>query len=298
MSTYVMSDIHGHKLEFDEMLDKIGFSGDDELWILGDIIDKGNEGGEMLRWAVDDAPDNVHFLLGNHEDMAYTALKVTGGKRYIWGDMPWSYNGGRDTLYQLEKTFDEDIDGTETTKWINEKMLPWIESLPTYKYLEVNGRPFMLVHAGFDPNMFDSVPEEDRWGHWIDCNIDSGARNESHDVGHGFGQQDDQHMLWERAKWHTDEADAPVETVFGHTHFKEGLIGDYEDYYGMRISGGMGKIAHFRNKHAIDCGCAYAHSHPRENILGRYALGCLRLDDMKEFYVKVRDDDHIDYDPW
>lgn len=299
MSTYVMSDIHGHKLEFDAMLDKIGFSDDDELYILGDIIDKGLESAEMLKWTVEDAPDNVHFLLGNHEDLAYCAMKHSGGRRYIPNDDPWSWNGGRETLWQLEKLFGEDIDGDETTQWINGKMLPWIESLPTHKYVEVNGKPFMLVHAGFDPGMYDSIPEEDKWGDMrCDGNFDMFARNDWEEVGHGFGSQGAQYMLWERTTWHIDKHDAPVETVFGHTYFKPSLMEGYQEYYRVLVQGGAGKIAHIKNKHGIDCGCAYAPRNPRENMLGMYSLGCLRLDDMAEFYVQCRADDHVETDPW
>lgn len=299
MSVYVMSDIHGHKKELDEMLEKIGFSDEDELYILGDIIDKGLESAEMLKWAVEDAPDNVHFLLGNHEDLAYCSMKRSEGRRYIPQDDPWSWNGGGATLAQLEELFGEDIDGKETTAWICDRMLPWIESLPTHKYLEVDGRPFMLVHAGFDPGMYDSIPEEDKWGDMsCDVNFDKYARNDWEEVGHGFGSQGTQYMLWERKAWHLDENDAPVETIFGHTYFKPELVELYEDCHGMRITGGQGKIAHFRNKHGVDCGCAYAARNPRGNMLGMYALGCLRLDDMREFYVQCREDDHEYIDPW
>ena len=40
---------------------------------------------------------------------------------------------------------------------------------------------------------------------------------------------------------------------------------------------GKDKIYHNKNNIVIDCGCTYG---------GR--LACLRLDDMKEFYVKVK----------
>ncbi|WP_455810217.1 metallophosphoesterase, partial [Clostridium butyricum] len=41
MSRYVMSDIHGCYAEFIEMLQKINFGDDDELYVLGDIFDRG-----------------------------------------------------------------------------------------------------------------------------------------------------------------------------------------------------------------------------------------------------------------
>lgn len=41
MAHYVMSDIHGEADRFHAMLEKIHFSDDDTLYILGDVIDRG-----------------------------------------------------------------------------------------------------------------------------------------------------------------------------------------------------------------------------------------------------------------
>ena len=43
--TYVMSDIHGMSHLLEEMLEKIRFSAEDRLYILGDMIDRGPDPG-------------------------------------------------------------------------------------------------------------------------------------------------------------------------------------------------------------------------------------------------------------
>lgn len=44
--TYVISDLHGYPLEkFKMLLDKSGFCEDDFLYILGDVVDRNNDGG-------------------------------------------------------------------------------------------------------------------------------------------------------------------------------------------------------------------------------------------------------------
>ena len=43
--TYVMSDIHGMSHLLKEMLEKIRFSAEDRLYILGDMIDRGPDPG-------------------------------------------------------------------------------------------------------------------------------------------------------------------------------------------------------------------------------------------------------------
>lgn len=67
MSTYVISDIHGCYTEFMQMLEKIKFDPKkDELIIAGDIIDRGPENLQMLRY-MESKPESVMFLMGNHD---------------------------------------------------------------------------------------------------------------------------------------------------------------------------------------------------------------------------------------
>ena len=288
MSTYVMSDIHGHKSAFDKMLEKIEFGTDDELYVLGDIIDKGSESADMLFWAVEEAPDNIHFLLGNHEDMAYSALAETGGRLWAFQGALWERNDGFSTMRQIGEIFGEGLDGEKSEQWVTNKLLPWIDELPLYQFVDIGNRKIMLVHAGFDPWMFENVPDDEKWpDSFCDGNWDYHARRQMVEVPYGFGLQCAQNMLWERVTWHIDPHEAPLETVFGHTYFKQELIDAYVDYRKMDIRGGAGKIAHFQNKHAIDCGCAYARRDAEGCRQGLYNLGCLRLDDMSEFYVPI-----------
>lgn len=48
---YVTSDLHGYPPEaFMKLLDRAGFTGDDFLFVLGDVIDRGEYGAELLLW--------------------------------------------------------------------------------------------------------------------------------------------------------------------------------------------------------------------------------------------------------
>lgn len=67
--TYVMSDIHGQFDALMRMLEQIGFTEDDELYILGDVVDRGSKSIECIKWIMEQ--DNVLTLLGNHELMLY-----------------------------------------------------------------------------------------------------------------------------------------------------------------------------------------------------------------------------------
>ena len=71
--TYIISDIHGCYTEFAGLLDKIDFSDEDELFILGDAIDRGPEPikviQDLMHWP------NVTYILGNHDDMMLQSLR-------------------------------------------------------------------------------------------------------------------------------------------------------------------------------------------------------------------------------
>ena len=47
---YVTSDLHGYPLEkIKDMLNKVGFSNDDFLFVLGDVIDRGEDGIKIFK---------------------------------------------------------------------------------------------------------------------------------------------------------------------------------------------------------------------------------------------------------
>ena len=98
MATYVMADIHGEIDRFHEMLEKINFSAADQLYIVGDVIDRGAEGVEILLEIIDKG--NIHLILGNHEDMMLGTLSKDS---FPEARRMWAANGGnktrRDLLY-------------------------------------------------------------------------------------------------------------------------------------------------------------------------------------------------------
>ena len=70
---YVMSDLHGCYDKYKQMLEKIKFNSEDTLYVLGDIVDRGDDGINILLDMM--KRTNVVPLLGNHEYMAYSVLK-------------------------------------------------------------------------------------------------------------------------------------------------------------------------------------------------------------------------------
>ena len=74
--TYLMSDIHGNYDKYMKMLDLIRFTDRDELYVLGDVVDRGAESMKILRDM--SLRINVFPILGNHD---WTARVPAGGGR-------------------------------------------------------------------------------------------------------------------------------------------------------------------------------------------------------------------------
>ena len=62
---YFASDIHGQYRLFLQLLEKIKFSNADEMYICGDIIEKGPESLRLAKYIFQ--TPNIHCICGNHE---------------------------------------------------------------------------------------------------------------------------------------------------------------------------------------------------------------------------------------
>ena len=257
MATYCISDIHGCFTPFMNMLDLINFQENDEMYILGDIIDRGPQSAEMLWFATKEAGDNFHFLLGNHEDMMNAACEDKLTVR-IGGS--WSYNYGYETIQQV-KSFEQ-----YTPSWEKE-ILEWSRNLPYFYDITVNDRRFILVHAGLqsqayvDPDDWTMDGVERPLIAIEDCPL-----------------QNRQALIWDRISWILSKYEWPFDIVCGHTPTISSIWENRKYFSIPVVQEKRNGIIHFGEglrKHCIDCGINR----------GGY-LACLRLDDMSEFYVE------------
>lgn len=150
---YVISDLHGYKLEKLKMLlAKANFSDNDFLYILGDVVDRNGDGGvEILEWLL--SQPNAQLILGNHEAMllsceflfdeitdesvaAFDTEKIEILSNY-------QLNGGDVTLKALSKLNKE---SPETVQDI----LDYLHDAPLYEAVTAGGRDYFLCHSGID----------------------------------------------------------------------------------------------------------------------------------------------------
>ncbi|MBQ4268646.1 MAG: serine/threonine protein phosphatase [Clostridia bacterium] len=232
--TYLVSDIHGEYDLFCKLLDKIEYSDEDELYVLGDFLDKGNGSARLARLLCE--LPNVKAILGNHE---HYFLSVYEG---LLKELP--PNGDAEMVLQkLQGFFPND------GKYLSWAVLDFIENLPLYFETET----FICVHAGLQLSETGEILP--------------------------LREQEPNFFLFDRR--FADKTTLPKggKTVFfGHTpcHYDNGdgkIIKTPRD-------GARSNSADYRDyvKIRLDNGVSYTK-----------ALGCLRLEDMREFYVSEKE---------
>ena len=109
---YVTSDLHGCNPKlFQQLLDSAGFGEEDFLFVLGDVIDRGEYGAELLLWLTEQP--NVQLILGNHEALMlaceFLFEEVTEeslgrlNKEQMMLLESWYENGGAPTIAGLRR---------------------------------------------------------------------------------------------------------------------------------------------------------------------------------------------------
>lgn len=151
---YIIADIHGCYSEYLELLDKIGFDDEDELFILGDSMDRGPEPIKVIQDLME--RPNVTYVLGNHDDMMLQSLKKLAvditesnlsnlSEDVLLSYYHWISDGGAITAEQFRKLPQEK----------RKDVIDYLECASPYEMIEDNDKLYILVHAGiqnFDPN--------------------------------------------------------------------------------------------------------------------------------------------------
>lgn len=137
---YTISDIHGRYDKYSAMLEKINFGNKDTLYVLGDIIDRYDDGIKIMLDMI--RRPNVVMLMGNHEAMMLDTLLGFEqiNKESIDKMALWVFNGGESTLNSF----------LESSKKDRINMLNFLEAMPYYIEIEVCGSEFVLLHGGLE----------------------------------------------------------------------------------------------------------------------------------------------------
>ena len=226
---YAVSNLHGNYVKFKELLQVISFKDSDVMYVLGDIVDYGEESMELIgdlsiRY-------NVYPIVGEHDYMAVKMLSgfekmlksgETPDKKFITKMTEWAADGGQVTLDAF-RTLDAEM---------REGILDYLSDMTLYEEVTAGGKDYLLVHAGIA----------------------------------GFKKGVDLETLKPEAFF-----SEPLDLTKRYFDDRTVVVGHNPT---TEENGGDGKIFYGNGSIAIDCGEARGGT-----------IGCLRLDDLKEFYV-------------
>lgn len=149
MRKYIISDLHGNGEVYDSImgfLENVSLVDDVELYINGDLIDRGLDGYRMLEDIIERVNGKgnikINYLGGNHELMMYQALKERKPGQSINHFSRWMNNGGwviEGELDALEDNAEEKIEFIKN----------FLGELKIYKKFNeiIDGNNILLVHA-------------------------------------------------------------------------------------------------------------------------------------------------------
>ncbi|HIV67583.1 MAG TPA: metallophosphoesterase [Candidatus Butyricicoccus stercorigallinarum] len=152
---YVTSDLHGCLEDWKQLLQKIRFSDNDTMFVLGDCVDLGPDPIGLLHDMM--GRPNVFPILGNHEWLFARCARTIPPEAdadnlmsffddYSVRDLAqWAASGGQRTLSQF---LELDAEGREA-------ILDYIGEMTLYEEVEADGVSFVLTHSGieeFDPD--------------------------------------------------------------------------------------------------------------------------------------------------
>ncbi|MDD8049088.1 MAG: metallophosphoesterase [Thomasclavelia sp.] len=219
---YTLSDIHGNFDLLLLMLKKIDFKDEDTLYILGDICDRGED--SLNAYFYINKFKNIHLIKGNHEYMMEESLKQSLELDDFDPNTPafnlWVQNGGTATINNFrdylrkQKLMHLDYNIVKTV--FLKMMIDYLSNLPLYKEITVDGRDFILVHAGVCP--------------------DTALQNQSVDT-----------LVWIRDYFYLSECDPTKTYIFGHT--PTGFLNRDHTFH-------IWHDDQFHNKYGIDGGLA------------------------------------------
>ena len=147
---YVMSDIHGEYNKYVKMLDKINLTYEDTLYILGDVVDRGEKPMSILLDMM--SRPNIYPIWGNHDLLALDLLKrlnveitIENYDKQIDSNVmseliAWIKNGGESTISDFRKL----------DKETRLDIIDYLQDFMLYDIVDINDKKYILVHAGLD----------------------------------------------------------------------------------------------------------------------------------------------------
>mgnify|MGYP003329147109 CR=1 FL=1 len=160
---FAIGDIHGCRIEFEHLLEKLELEAEDQVILLGDLINRGPDSAGVLRVA-QELP-NCRCLIGNHE------LRLLNYRRD--SNPSWLKSYDWDTVHQLRdadwnfmSTFEATIEFPQIeTVCVHGGFLPWLDWTvqPVEDIVEIQNVDPKTLEFGKRSHLTKGVSWQDKW---------------------------------------------------------------------------------------------------------------------------------------
>jgi len=254
-----MSDLHGNYDAYVAMLEKIKFSADDTLYVLGDVINRGPDGVPILLDIME--RDNVVLLMGNHELMNLNPFEHLSLMEYdhnLDSEVIMEVTEYTRIPFDSQTLFDFARLPLAEKKSLNE----YLQGLPLYLETEIGGQKYIMAHAGLnvDAREYSSAEIEEGIPQWAREKSGSEAVFIYGDKAYSASRES---LVWSRHDYNK-EFFPDVKIITGHIVTRQ--VDPNSD----------GGIVRMNNNIAIDCGMGFRDG----------KLACLCLETGEEFYTE------------
>lgn len=175
----MVSDLHGHATGLKQLLEDAGFSGDDVLVIVGDIVEKGPENLKALRYVLElSQQSNVYVLMGNVDLWRIERLLSDDPEKqhelleYSLGVMKWwpsTFLG--EMCEEIGVNLSSDMDTQKIFPLLREHFrqeVDFLLSLPTI----LETQDMIFVHGGIPHERLSELADTDchrylKWDHFL-----------------------------------------------------------------------------------------------------------------------------------
>lgn len=157
MKKWIIPDIHGCSKTLRALFEHyVVPAKEDELYFLGDYIDRGPDSKGVIDFIMDLQQQNfkVFLVKGNHEESAVRSCLEERERKSFLGirsrnaaKAAWRRYGGKESM----KSF-----GLRDLRDMPQKYIDWMDEQPSYRILD----DFVLVHAGLNFSLEDPFEDE------------------------------------------------------------------------------------------------------------------------------------------
>lgn len=161
-----ISDLHGNMDKWNMVKDLIDSNPNVNVIMLGDAMDRGDFGPEILL-QIKELSDKgrMKYLPGNHDIFAYNYIKMRknpNSSPFVMAQAHLENNGGEVTMQKLDRfssvVNSEFAKGNISQKVTLDELADWLGAQPIQRKMEIDNYKFALAHAIFDEKLYEQNP--------------------------------------------------------------------------------------------------------------------------------------------